>query len=64
MGPIEKRKVDVFKDSFVVVGQDLTHPVHREDYLFVCHMVFTDVTFRVKVVNLSQIVKSQARLKY
>ena len=37
LGSVEKAEVDVLEDDFVVVGQDLADPVHREDDLFVCH---------------------------
>lgn len=36
-GAVEERQVNVLEDDLVVMGQDLSHSIHREYYLFV-HM--------------------------
>ena len=35
---IEERKIDILEDHPIVMRQDLAHPVHRKNYLLVCHM--------------------------
>ena len=39
LGTIEEAQVYVFENDFVIVGEHLTHPVHREDNLFVGHII-------------------------
>ena len=45
LGPVEEGQVDVLEDDLVVVREDLAHPVHRENDLFVSHggCIFTNI---------------------
>ncbi|MPN60473.1 hypothetical protein SDC9_208201 [bioreactor metagenome] len=38
---IEKREVDIFQDCLVIVRQNLADSVHRENNLFVCHIILS-----------------------
>ncbi len=56
----KEAQVNVFENDFVVVGKDLSHPVHGEDNLFVGH---NDSIYLAKIVKKPLTTYSMAATK-